>query len=80
MNVKKHCNCPNEKLTTQSYNDLLFEAVQYANKNGKDRVVALIHGSITHVQETMAFDYKIYAKVRSGLNNINDVEHLERPI
>ena len=82
MKVKKHCNCPTENLTQQSYNDLLFEALQGANKDEKDRCIVFINGNITHFNYSAAqeLNFKIYAIVRAGLNNLNDVEHLERPI
>lgn len=82
MRIKKHCNCPTDKLTKQSYNDLLFEGLQMANQDEKDRAIVYVNGNLSHFNYNAAkeLNLKIYAIIRSGLKSINNVEHVERPI
>ena len=82
MKVKKHCNCPTETLTEENYKGLLFEAIQKANQNGKDRAIVMTVGTITHIDYNAAieFEYKVYAIIKVGTKSIRDVNHVERPI
>lgn len=81
MNIKKHCNCPSEKLTKQSFNDLIFEAIQMANKDQKDRMLIINNGTVSHIKRMSEADIqemniKVLAYVPIN-SKIKDVELLQ---
>lgn len=81
MRIKRHCNCPTEKLNQKSYDALLFEAMVTANQDGKDRSIVIHNGEVSHISKNAAVngEFKIFANVPSGLKSIFDVEHLDKP-
>lgn len=84
MNIKFPCNCPskNGKLTKVSYDSLLFEGIQKANKENKAQAVCFHNGAITIMNKIVA-DYvgaKIYAIIPVPIYSLNDIEHIINPL
>lgn len=58
MKIKKHCNCPGEQLTERTLNDLIFEAIQMANKDNRERMLIIEGNTISHIPRLDEFEIK----------------------